>query len=171
MKPQSVIDASLVPSKFAMNEYSRSTISKVKPKIRIIHIVAPEIIKTDVGNFRELVQRLTGKPLQRNEILANNASSSLVSSSSPKRPHYSSKQGRNNINMGSEQGVLMLQDNDQRMMIKNEVYGEGENNPNAFLSFLGDVEDGFVHPYLNEFPLRPTSQMMINNAFGEVNFC
>ncbi|PRQ44479.1 hypothetical protein RchiOBHm_Chr3g0479721 [Rosa chinensis] len=38
------------------------TISKPKPKIRIIHIFAPEIIKTDVANFRELVQRLTGKP-------------------------------------------------------------------------------------------------------------
>ncbi|XP_051151343.1 VQ motif-containing protein 18-like [Andrographis paniculata] len=33
-----------------------------KPKIRIIHIFAPEIIKTDAANFRELVQRLTGKP-------------------------------------------------------------------------------------------------------------
>ncbi|PNX63537.1 hypothetical protein L195_g053556 [Trifolium pratense] len=37
-------------------------ISKVKPKIRIIHIYAPEIIKTNAENFRELVQRLTGKP-------------------------------------------------------------------------------------------------------------
>ncbi|PAN23272.1 hypothetical protein PAHAL_4G081100 [Panicum hallii] len=33
-----------------------------RPKIRIIHIIAPEIIKTDVANFRDLVQRLTGKP-------------------------------------------------------------------------------------------------------------
>ncbi|KAG6411449.1 hypothetical protein SASPL_129531 [Salvia splendens] len=38
------------------------TISKTKQKIRIIHIFAPEIIKTDAANFRELVQRLTGKP-------------------------------------------------------------------------------------------------------------
>ncbi|CAD5187649.1 unnamed protein product [Musa acuminata subsp. malaccensis] len=36
-------------------------ISKLKRKIRIVHIVTPEIIKTDVDNFRELVQRLTGK--------------------------------------------------------------------------------------------------------------
>lgn len=35
---------------------------KLKPKIRIIHLYAPEIIKTDAANFRELVQRLTGKP-------------------------------------------------------------------------------------------------------------
>lgn len=37
-------------------------ISKTKPKIRIIHVYAPEIIKTDAANFKELVQRLTGKP-------------------------------------------------------------------------------------------------------------
>lgn len=37
-------------------------ISKVKPKIRIIHIFAPEIIKINAENFREVVQRLTGKP-------------------------------------------------------------------------------------------------------------
>ncbi|XP_076901886.1 VQ motif-containing protein 25-like [Bidens hawaiensis] len=40
-------------------------ISKIKPKIRIIHIFAPEIIKTDVENFRELVQSLTGKPTEK----------------------------------------------------------------------------------------------------------
>ncbi|XP_076901663.1 VQ motif-containing protein 17-like [Bidens hawaiensis] len=49
---------------FTMNQDSR-TISKIKPKIRIIHIFAPEIIKTDVANFRELVQSLTGKPTQK----------------------------------------------------------------------------------------------------------
>lgn len=54
------------PSPLAMQKHSRA-ISKVnsKPKIRIIHIFAPEIIKTDVENFRELVQRLTGKPSER----------------------------------------------------------------------------------------------------------
>ncbi|KAJ7976007.1 VQ motif-containing protein [Quillaja saponaria] len=48
-------------SPLAMHKNSQ-TISKTKPKIRIIHIFAPEIIRTDVENFRELVQRLTGKP-------------------------------------------------------------------------------------------------------------
>ncbi|KAL9233125.1 hypothetical protein vseg_008159 [Gypsophila vaccaria] len=40
------------------------TISKIQqePKIRIIHMYAPEIINVDVSNFRELVQRLTGMP-------------------------------------------------------------------------------------------------------------
>ncbi|KAL0910561.1 hypothetical protein M5K25_021555 [Dendrobium thyrsiflorum] len=36
--------------------------SILKPKIRIVHIFAPEIIKTDPSNFRQLVQLLTGKP-------------------------------------------------------------------------------------------------------------
>ncbi|XP_039155721.1 VQ motif-containing protein 25-like [Eucalyptus grandis] len=54
------------PSRVAMHKHSRA-ISKAngKPKVRIVHIFAPEIIKTDVENFRELVQRLTGKPSER----------------------------------------------------------------------------------------------------------
>ncbi|CAA7408005.1 unnamed protein product [Spirodela intermedia] len=40
-------------------------ISKMRPKIRIVHIVAPEIIQTDAENFRDLVQKLTGKHAER----------------------------------------------------------------------------------------------------------
>lgn len=40
----------------------RGSPTTTRPKIKIIHIIAPEIIKTDVANFRDLVQRLTGKP-------------------------------------------------------------------------------------------------------------
>uniref|UniRef100_A0A803QNZ9 VQ domain-containing protein n=1 Tax=Cannabis sativa TaxID=3483 RepID=A0A803QNZ9_CANSA len=46
---------------------SSTIINTTKPKIRIIHIFAPEIIKTDVANFRELVQRLTGKPTEKDQ--------------------------------------------------------------------------------------------------------
>lgn len=53
-------------------------IAKVKPKIRIIHIFAPEIIKTDAANFRELVQRLTGKPTE------NKKNSSMISKKRPR---------------------------------------------------------------------------------------
>ncbi|CAN6163448.1 unnamed protein product [Urochloa humidicola] len=41
---------------------SHTATPTMRPKIKIIHIIAPEIIKTDVANFRDLVQRLTGKP-------------------------------------------------------------------------------------------------------------
>ncbi|URE11965.1 VQ motif [Musa troglodytarum] len=42
---------------------SSHAITKPKPEIRIIHVFEPEIMKTDAANFRELVQRLTGKPV------------------------------------------------------------------------------------------------------------
>ncbi|XP_058225164.1 VQ motif-containing protein 17 [Rhododendron vialii] len=51
-------------SKRGMNRDSQ-VISKVKPKPRmprITHIFAPEVIKTDEASFRDLVQKLTGKP-------------------------------------------------------------------------------------------------------------
>ncbi|KAH7660364.1 VQ domain-containing protein [Dioscorea alata] len=51
--------------KVGMHLQGSHTILKVKPKIRIVHIFAPEIIKTDAANFRELVQKLTGKPSKR----------------------------------------------------------------------------------------------------------
>ncbi|KAM3370597.1 hypothetical protein ACQJBY_018122 [Aegilops geniculata] len=48
----------------AMGEHRWSRpIAKGPPrKIRIVHVLAPEVIKTDARHFRELVQRLTGKP-------------------------------------------------------------------------------------------------------------
>ncbi|CAK8532175.1 unnamed protein product [Lathyrus sativus] len=60
-KQHTYYPTSSTSSKLGVGKDSQ-VISKAKPKIRIIHIYAPEIIKTDVANFRELVQRLTGKP-------------------------------------------------------------------------------------------------------------
>ncbi|CAN7008004.1 unnamed protein product [Brassica rapa subsp. trilocularis] len=51
-------------SRVSLNKNSQ-VISKIKPKIRIIHICAPTVIETDVKNFRPLVQSLTGKPAAR----------------------------------------------------------------------------------------------------------
>ncbi|URE09628.1 VQ motif [Musa troglodytarum] len=44
-----------------MHDCSRES-KRLKPEIRVVHVSSPEIIKTDAANFRELVQRLTGKP-------------------------------------------------------------------------------------------------------------
>ena len=63
MKPHSCKPSSASPPQLSMHRDSR-VISKLKPKIRIIHIYAPEVIKTEPANFRELVQRLTGKPAE-----------------------------------------------------------------------------------------------------------
>ncbi|XP_042479940.1 VQ motif-containing protein 25-like isoform X2 [Macadamia integrifolia] len=60
MKPHTC-EPNRISSALAMHKGSH-VISKFQPKIRIVHVFAPEIIKTDVANFRELVQRLTGKP-------------------------------------------------------------------------------------------------------------
>ncbi|KAI0492387.1 hypothetical protein KFK09_026658 [Dendrobium nobile] len=43
----------------------RETFEISKPKVRIVHLFPPEIIKTDPANFRELVQKLTGKPQKK----------------------------------------------------------------------------------------------------------
>lgn len=59
------------PSALSMHKKTH-IISKVKPKIRIIHIFAPEIIKINAENFREVVQRLTGKPTEDNMAKKSN---------------------------------------------------------------------------------------------------
>lgn len=78
------------PSSLAIHKDSH-TISKLpnKPKIRIIHLFAPEIIKTDVANFRELVQRLTGKQ-HTEKLLASNKNTRC-----PK--NYNSEEPKGNI--------------------------------------------------------------------------
>ncbi|KAI3448949.1 hypothetical protein Pfo_005614 [Paulownia fortunei] len=148
----------LAPSKLVIHNDSQ-TISKQKPKIRIIHIVAPEIIKTDVENFRELVQRLTGKPLDRrgNMKKGNKVSSQVLH---PKT--YGTKPRK----ITQSGGAPTLQ-NTQRMKKESEEIHGGENS-NAFLSFLGDV-DGFMHD-MNEFPLLPFRASQIN-TFGEMPLC
>lgn len=61
------LSANSTPPTLSTHRDSRA-ITKVRPKIRVIHIFAPEIIKTDVDNFRELVQSLTGKPTVHNRF-------------------------------------------------------------------------------------------------------
>ncbi|CAN6236577.1 unnamed protein product [Urochloa humidicola] len=60
------------------------SIAKAPPrKIRIIHVLAPEIIKTEARHFRELVQRLTGKPSPNGSGSGSAASTEDASSSPP----------------------------------------------------------------------------------------
>lgn len=147
MKPQS-FHTTLAPSKLVVHNDSR-VISKQKPKIRIIHIVAPEIIKTNVENFRELVQRLTGKPVERKE--------------STNKGNSCGSKARKNVEPAS---VPVLQDT-QRIKQEIEDICEGE-NPNAFLSFWGDVDGFFLD--MNEFPL-PSFRPSQINTFGEMPLC
>jgi hypothetical protein len=52
-------------SGISVHRLSHAAIANKAPprnKIKIVHVLAPEIIKTEARHFRELVQRLTGKP-------------------------------------------------------------------------------------------------------------
>ncbi|KAM3288548.1 VQ motif-containing protein 17 [Capsicum chacoense] len=132
-----------------MNKNSQN-ISKMKPKIRIIHIFAPEIIKTDVANFRELVQRLTGKPSEINNHNNNIKKRSRISSSSSTKLVPSKLEiirgGYNNCK-GEEQEDIWRNANN---------YGGG---------FLGGFQefDGFMQDF-NQLPLLTNGHL---DAYGE----
>ncbi|EEF31659.1 conserved hypothetical protein [Ricinus communis] len=140
------------------------TISKVKPKIRIIHIFAPEIIKTDVANFRELVQRLTGKP----------AADQKGSKSKIKKPrrvdhhhqhHHHHHQPRTNlpavvtkkVEIRSGLGMVKKEEEEEEAMWNCA-------NSGGFLAGFADL-DGFIQE-LDEFSMLPmeTNHM---HGFGE----
>ncbi|GFY99815.1 VQ motif-containing protein [Actinidia rufa] len=107
-------------------------ICKIKPKIRIIHIFAPEIIKTDVANFRELVQRLTGKPTEGN------------TKKRPRRvPRIEVAKKMSFRERLKEEGEFMWGSG-----------GEINQNCGGFLGGFADL-DGFMQE-LNEFPMLPS---------------
>jgi len=47
----------------------------IAPKIRVVYVYEPKIIKTDPQNFRSLVQKLTGKPTKEKQRHTNSKSS------------------------------------------------------------------------------------------------
>ncbi|KAK8554161.1 hypothetical protein V6N13_073079 [Hibiscus sabdariffa] len=117
--------------------------AKPKPKIRIIHIFAPEIIKTDVANFRELVQRLTGKPPQEKGCKRKAG-----------KPVAAEK-------MELRTGFLeRVKEEDEGMWGKNN-YNIGE----ASGGFLSDF-DGFIQE-LGEFPLLPLDASHLMHGLQE----
>ncbi|XP_022865520.1 VQ motif-containing protein 17-like [Olea europaea var. sylvestris] len=175
MKQPQTCDTILAPSKLGLDKYSH-TISKTKPKIRIIHIVAPEIIKTEVENFREIVQRLTGKPTTAQGKGINVIKPMKKMESSGDVPVSQSSEHRMKKEIGEE--ILYGGQNSNGEEI---LYGEqnsngeeilyGEQNSNGFLSFLGDVDCFINIQDMKEFhlpPFRSSSQMTL---FGEMHNC
>ncbi|OVA13059.1 VQ [Macleaya cordata] len=186
MKLQSTCGSNRVhqPAALAMHKDSH-VISKFKPKIRIVHIFAPEIIKTDVANFRELVQRLTGKPSSDGKICKKQKarkSSELVSSSSrsssgsnkkyfckqqPKMTGSSSTDGfqssgpSSGTNYGYGDGI---KEEDE------EVLWGGENSSvNNFFGGFTDNFDGFIQGL--EFPFLPLNSTHHHmEMFDEENY-
>lgn len=143
--------------------------SKVKPKIRIIHIFAPEIIKTDVANFRELVQRLTGKPTSENTTTKRKRRNISRTSSSSEderlRSVYNSKPvapavvapNKLEIRTGFRPAELR-----ERIKGEEEIWG-GANSGGGFLGGFADLEYGFMQE-LTAFSLDATATHM--DAYG-----
>jgi hypothetical protein len=147
------------PNYLAMHKNSH-TISKIKPKIRIIHIFAPEIIKTDAANFKELVQNLTGKPSEakkyykkkikkveleelkykgiREQESRSTSSGSGLSSEDSSRMMMTMK---NEVSNGEFWGLNLTK-------VKEEVGGGG------YLGGFSDLE-GFISEINGGFPLFP----------------
>lgn len=144
-------------------------ISKLKPKIRIIHVVAPKIIKTDVENFRDLVQKLTGKSaevkVRTKKACRVAARKGMTSSSNYPKPWT-------NIQPLDCQGCHILQGT---QIIKKEMqclYKGSDGSRGTFAGF-GDIDINFV-PDLSQFPLIPfkSSQSQFKNMmFGEIPLC
>lgn len=137
-------------------------ISKMKPKIRIIHVYAPEIIKTDAENFRELVQKLTGKPSEEKKNFKNKTRVIVEGSKNEGREQESSSSGSG----------LSSEDCSRMVTIKNEVSNNGgfwgldltmdkvkeevggDERCGGYLGGFSDLE-GFISEINGGFPLFP----------------
>ena len=142
---------------------STSTMPAARPKIRIIHIIAPEIIKTDVANFRDLVQRLTGKP-----ACASTAAAHMATTAPPVRKEEEEKKEEEATKKRPAPAALVTtersdfaaqQEPAKKRKIKCEVKVEEggfgdyydldrsdlwmDLNPGGFLSFLEEEADVF----------------------------
>ena len=156
------------PNFLAMHKDSHK-ISKMKPKIRIIHIYAPEIIKTDAENFRELVQKLTGKPSEEKNYFKKKTRVIVEGSKNEGREQESS---RSTTSSGSG---LSSEDCSRMITIKNEVSNNGgfwgldltmdkvkeevgggssDERCGGYLGGFSDLE-GFISEINGEFPLFP----------------
>ncbi|XP_038906267.1 VQ motif-containing protein 25 [Benincasa hispida] len=152
------------PAAMALHTASHS-ISKPKPKIRIIHIFAPEIIKTDVANFRELVQRLTGKPATAEEkILPEEIQPETVAVASIAAAFDDRK-----TEMGGSGGCRRVVKKEDRE--EDEEEGEDEEEVlNDVVGMWNDVVgfESFIEE-LGEFPLLPSAHQIMH-GFEETQF-
>ncbi|KAK9154622.1 hypothetical protein Sjap_002102 [Stephania japonica] len=152
------------PSPLAMHSNSH-VISKFKPKIRIVHIFAPEVIKTDVENFRELVQRLTGKPAERKPVTKKNKKVNLMRSTAIRTVTKKTK----TVELGDHHVCRNAAAYGERIKDEEEELGGmwgGENNLSGFFGGFGDL-DRFVQG-LGEFPLTSANASHVD-LFGEMH--
>ncbi|KAL1210817.1 VQ motif-containing protein 18 [Cardamine amara subsp. amara] len=155
-------------SRVSMNKNSQ-VISKIKPKIRIIHIFAPEVIKTDVKNFRSLVQSLTGKQAAGEAKPRKKRTKPRIPTS--QEPACGDHQPVNRISGFS--GLLANGGNHQ---VKEE-WGSGDqstSNTNTYFDLEGLIQD-VGEDYFSSFPMRSSSSsqaegFIFNNNNTNNNF-
>ncbi|KAK7278824.1 hypothetical protein RJT34_23862 [Clitoria ternatea] len=178
----------------AIHKDSHALSKTTKPKIRIIHIFAPEIIKTDAENFRELVQKLTGKPSEEinmchnkkkkkktrvipktEEILESRSSSSTTSGMSSedqrvliaKKTHeVRNDKTNNNYYYNSHGGFWGLDVTTRDHRVKQEVgICSSDESSGGYLCGFSDLE-GFISE-IAEFPLLPLDATPLMQGFEE----
>ncbi|XP_009614049.2 VQ motif-containing protein 25-like [Nicotiana tomentosiformis] len=165
---QSYLSIKSPSSVLGMNKNSQ-TISKMKPKIRIIHIFAPEIIKTDVANFRELVQRLTGKPSEKKKN--NNNSYNNIK----KRQQITTKKKDDqqwrivNKQLVPKKMELIRSGCNYPSEFRERIKGEEDiwRNANSGAGFLGGFQD-YDGCFMQDFNLLPLDASAQLDAYGPV---
>jgi hypothetical protein len=149
---------------------SRTTTTR--PAIKIIHIIAPEIIKTDTANFRDLVQRLTGRQQPATIDDDDSKAVTMAMAPTPASPVEEKPQKKRLAAAAALSDDFVVQQENRRKKIKCEVvkvdegefgFGGGnldfgelwmDLNPGGFLSFLEeDVFQGTMAPDLLQPPL------------------
>ncbi|KAF8101292.1 hypothetical protein N665_0208s0074 [Sinapis alba] len=144
-------------SRVSMNKNSQ-VISKIKPKIRIIHIFAPEIIKTDVKNFRSLVQSLTGKPTAAEAKTDKKRARPRIPTS--QEPVYVDHEAPVNRLAGFT-GLLANGGNHE---VKEEWGSGGDHkgtlNTNTYFDLEGLIQD-VEEDYFPSFPMRSSSSSQV----------
>ncbi|XP_072970059.1 VQ motif-containing protein 25-like [Typha angustifolia] len=131
-------------------------VSKMKPKIRIVHIFAPEIIKTDVENFRELVQRLTGKPTKG--IDGRNKKKKAAAAARPRAIHPPEYREASQVeNVKRETGEEEEEEEEEEGEEGRKLWVEGSSG--GFLNGLEEDDDvDFFHGF-GEYSLFPFLSM------------
>ncbi|QCD95913.1 VQ motif-containing protein 17-like [Vigna unguiculata] len=138
---------SSLSSKLRINRDSHA-ISKLKSEIRIVHVFAPKIIEIDAANFRELVQRLTGKPEE--------GSGGSKSKTAPTKDAMDS----------NPKEALMVHDEEEFLSLQNGVgvkdeHEEEEGKDGLWRSKLNEKFSGFLDGFsefdslLNELSTAP----------------
>lgn len=149
MKPQSFTPSS---AKVVGMHKDSHLISKLKkPKIRIIHVFAPEVIKTDAANFRELVQNLTG-----NKQAHGDAESKHGGMMRKLKKTSSSAAGKSLKKMEEQM--------QNGYLIKEEIQDtwRGEKINTSFLDGFSDLEYGFIEDLnrIHSLPLSSSTSSM-----------